>query len=155
MERTITGFHADEEGHWVAELSCGHARHVRHNPPWQVRPWVLTREGRASHLDTVIECVLCGRMEMPESLVLHLRTAELTGNSIPEDLRKGHETAPATWVRIQVVEGLLTCRLLHPISRDFTVDAASPLSLPPGALHHLRALGPVRFYLEFFRPPEP
>ncbi|MGH7532827.1 MAG: DUF3565 domain-containing protein, partial [Gemmatimonadales bacterium] len=23
MQRTITGFHQDDEGHWVAELDCG------------------------------------------------------------------------------------------------------------------------------------
>ena len=42
MKRRITGFHEDEEGHWVAELECGHAQHVRHDPPWQSRPWVTT-----------------------------------------------------------------------------------------------------------------
>ena len=33
MERQVTGFHQDEEGHWVAELECGHNQHVRHDPP--------------------------------------------------------------------------------------------------------------------------
>ena len=32
---TITGFHQDAAGDWVAELACGHAQHVRHRPPWQ------------------------------------------------------------------------------------------------------------------------
>ncbi|XOJ55260.1 DUF3565 domain-containing protein [Candidatus Pseudothioglobus sp. Uisw_016] len=31
----MTGFHLDEDNHWVADLSCGHTQHVRHNPPWQ------------------------------------------------------------------------------------------------------------------------
>ena len=35
MKVTITGFHQDEEEYWVADLSCGHSRHFRHNPPWQ------------------------------------------------------------------------------------------------------------------------
>lgn len=60
-ERTITGFHRDDEGHWVAELSCGHTRHVRHDPPWQVRPWVLTAEGRAAFLGRTVACVECAR----------------------------------------------------------------------------------------------
>ena len=38
-----TGRRAD----WVAELECGHNQHVRHNPPWTNRPWVVTPEGRA------------------------------------------------------------------------------------------------------------
>jgi hypothetical protein len=58
-ERRIVGYHQDEEQHWVAELECGHTQHVRHTPPWQVRPWVLTPEGRASHIGTPLTCRLC------------------------------------------------------------------------------------------------
>jgi hypothetical protein len=57
--RPVTGFHLDDEGHWVAELACGHAQHMRHQPPWQVRPWVLTPEGRERFIGTAIPCVLC------------------------------------------------------------------------------------------------
>ncbi|TDJ51904.1 MAG: DUF3565 domain-containing protein [Nitrospina sp.] len=33
MKTTITGFHQDEESHWVTDLACGHTRHFRHHPP--------------------------------------------------------------------------------------------------------------------------
>lgn len=59
MEIVIAGFHTDEAGDWVAELSCGHTRHVRHNPPWIIRPWVITPEGRASFLGKRIYCKEC------------------------------------------------------------------------------------------------
>jgi hypothetical protein len=59
MDRRITGFHQDEQGHWVAELECGHGQHVRHDPPWQNRPWVLTEETRRRFLGVVLNCVLC------------------------------------------------------------------------------------------------
>ncbi|MBA3759621.1 MAG: DUF3565 domain-containing protein [Gemmatimonadota bacterium] len=59
MQQRIAGFHQDEEGHWVAELACGHAQHVRHDPPWQVRSWVLTEEGRRARLGTMLECPKC------------------------------------------------------------------------------------------------
>jgi hypothetical protein len=42
MERRVTGFHQDGEGHWVAELECGHNQHARHGPPWECRPWVVS-----------------------------------------------------------------------------------------------------------------
>jgi len=61
MKQSITGFHKDEEGHWVAELSCGHAQHVRHDPPWQLRPWVITPEGRKKYLGHQLNCKECGR----------------------------------------------------------------------------------------------
>jgi hypothetical protein len=57
--RAITGFHRDEEGHWVAELACGHQQHVRDEPPMQSRPWVRTAEGRASRLGVVLPCMHC------------------------------------------------------------------------------------------------
>ena len=34
-------------------------QHVRHEPPLQSRPWVTTREGRASQLGAELWCVRC------------------------------------------------------------------------------------------------
>ena len=59
MNRRVVGFHRDEEGHWVADLDCGHSQHVRHDPPWQVRSWVVTEEGRKAHLGIELSCALC------------------------------------------------------------------------------------------------
>ena len=59
IARRIVGYHRDELGDWVAELECGHGQHVRHDPPWQVREWVTTEEGRARHLGTTLDCVRC------------------------------------------------------------------------------------------------
>ncbi|MDQ6635048.1 MAG: DUF3565 domain-containing protein [Gemmatimonadota bacterium] len=59
MKQPIVGYHQDDEGHWVAELRCGHGQHVRHDPPWQLRPWVVTSEGRAAHIALDLECLLC------------------------------------------------------------------------------------------------
>jgi hypothetical protein len=59
VKRKITGFRKDEDGHWVAELECGHTQHVRHNPPWTVRPWVTTEEGRSQFLGHELLCVKC------------------------------------------------------------------------------------------------
>jgi hypothetical protein len=61
MQRAIVGYHQDEAGEWVAELSCGHRRHVRHRPPFEVRPWVVDEEGRRRRIGTLLECGLCGQ----------------------------------------------------------------------------------------------
>jgi hypothetical protein len=65
MERRIVGFHQDAEAHWVADLECGHGRHVRHDPPFVERPWVLSEAGRAAFLGTPLQCVRCDRGEPP------------------------------------------------------------------------------------------
>ena len=59
MQRRITGFHQDGEHHWVAELECGHQQHVRHRPPWEVRPWVLSEATRREKIGTALDCVMC------------------------------------------------------------------------------------------------
>jgi hypothetical protein len=59
VERRIVGFHQDDEQHWVADLECGHSQHVRHDPPWQQRPWVTTPGGREAHLGMALDCRLC------------------------------------------------------------------------------------------------
>lgn len=59
MERRIVGFRQDEAGDWVAELDCGHGQHVRHDPPWQLRPWVVEPLGRAEHVGTALDCRIC------------------------------------------------------------------------------------------------
>lgn len=59
MKGRVVGFHQDVEQHWVADLECGHAQHVRHDPPWQVREWVTTAEGRKAHLGMEWDCRLC------------------------------------------------------------------------------------------------
>ncbi len=59
MHRRITGFHQDDEGHWVAELECGHRQHVRHDPPWQLREWVMREVSRQQRVGTSLDCRLC------------------------------------------------------------------------------------------------
>ena len=56
MEQRIIGFHQDEHGDWVADLECGHGQHVRHNPPWSERAWVVTQHGREQKLGETLFC---------------------------------------------------------------------------------------------------
>jgi hypothetical protein len=59
MKRAIMGWRQDEAGDWVAELSCGHGQHVRHNPPLSFRAWVLEPEGRESFIGFALDCTKC------------------------------------------------------------------------------------------------
>ena len=58
-KKKIVAFHQDEKQDWVADLECGHGQHVRHRPPWENRPWVITEEGRKEHLGRELECKKC------------------------------------------------------------------------------------------------
>ena len=63
MKRRIIGFHQDETLDWVANLDCGHQQHVRHNPPWMNRPWVITPEGRKNFIGLTLNCKVCDENE--------------------------------------------------------------------------------------------
>ena len=69
MMQRIAGYHEDSEGHWVAELECGHNQHVRHEPPWMSREWVTTEQGRESMLGFELKCIQCNEnapMDRPD-----------------------------------------------------------------------------------------
>ncbi len=110
METMIIGFHPDEAGDWVADLACGHAQHMRHTPPWQVRPWVTTAEGRQARTGAGIECSLCDAIRLPLDALEYKRTATFTEQTLPAKLREEHRTKAGTWGRIVVTEGQLEFR---------------------------------------------
>lgn len=55
----ITGYHRDDESHWVAQLACGHNQHVRHDPPLVRRDWTQSAEGRRSMIGHELQCKKC------------------------------------------------------------------------------------------------
>ena len=58
-DQRIVGFRQDAEHEWVATLECGHEQHVRHDPPWQVFPWILHEQQRVQRIGTQMYCRLC------------------------------------------------------------------------------------------------
>jgi hypothetical protein len=55
----LLDFRQDEHGHWVAVLSCGHTQHLRHQPPWQNRAWVMDAEQRQARIGEGFICGWC------------------------------------------------------------------------------------------------
>lgn len=153
MDRPITGFTQDDEGHWVALLSCGHGQHVRHEPPFTNRPWVTTQEGRASRLGALLNCVRCDAFEPPEGLVAYHRTPVFTEATVPPALTRDHFTKPGTWARIRVEEGHLRYHV-PALGRVFELSPDHPGTVLPEVPHHLELQGPVRFSVEFYRAPD-
>jgi tellurite methyltransferase len=150
IARSIIGFSLDAEGDWVAELSCGHRQHIRHKPPWQVRPWLLSEEGRREHLGATLVCVNCGMPALPAEVQRYKSTPEFDETSIPAGLLRRHTLKPGVWGRIVVREG----RLLYVIERNpvesFVLRPEVPGIVAPEEPHHVEAREHVRFFVEFF-----
>ena len=150
MQRPITGFIQDEEGHWVAELSCGHTQHVRHEPPFVSRPWVLTPEGRESRLGEHLDCLRCDQFELPEHFQPYHRTPVFTEETVPAAITRDHHTKPGTWARIRVEEGRLRYHVPS-LGRVFELSPEESGVVIPEVVHHVEPVGRVRFSVEFYR----
>ena len=151
VKRAIIAFHLDELGDWVADLDCGHGQHVRHRPPFVMRPRVVTETGRADMLGSALDCVRCDRMEWPDGLDTYRRTPEFDEASIPDGLRSDHATKRGVWGRIQVVEGGLRYHVDAPIHRSLRVAPDSGAVIVPEVRHRVEPDGAVRFFIEFAR----
>lgn len=147
------GFAADEHGDWVALLVCGHRQHVRHNAPFAERPWVLSEQGRAGKLGEELDCVGCDDSELPPKFAAYKRTAVFSESTVPEGLKRDHATKAGVWGMIVVVEGRLRYRI-DDWGREEELSPAAPGIVVPEVRHHVEPLGPVRFFVEFYRAPD-
>jgi tellurite methyltransferase len=152
MQRAMRGFHQDTEGHWAAELACGHAQHVRHQPPFTLRPWVATSEGRAGRIGQELECPLCDRKEMPAGHGPYKRTASFTRETVPQGLLQRHSTKAGVWALVHVSRGALEFFEAEAggESRQL-VRAGQTAVIRPELEHRVAPLEDVEFFVEFWR----
>jgi tellurite methyltransferase len=153
MRRRISGFHQDDRGDWVADLDCLHAQHVRHRPPFQERPWVLSEEGRSERIGSELDCPYCDRAEMPGGLRV-IRTAGPFGETtLPAGLRRVHRVAAGTWGRLRVLHGSVGFSMATdpPIDRD--LKAGDNQAIPPQVDHQVVPAGPFQLQIDFLAPP--
>lgn len=158
MIRSIVGFHQDEAGDWVAELSCFHNQHVRHRPPLQPRPWVLDETSRTGRLGTPIECPLCDRAELPDDLALVGRAGPWVEDSVPTMLRQVHRTPTGRWGKLFIRSGSAGFQfdpVGDPAGAVVPVAAGASVTIPPDVPHRVVLTGPVRLELELWGRPTP
>ena len=150
MMRRIKSFYQDEEQEWVALLECGHTQHVRHRPPWESRPWLLTEHGRASYVNKELDCLFCDMPIMPEDVKEYKRTSIFTEETVPAGLLKDHQTRAGTWARIHILEGKLLYRI---VDRDesWVLKPGIDGIVEPTKLHSVKPVGNVRFVVIFHR----
>lgn len=154
MLRKIVGFHQDEEGDWVAELSCLHGQHMRHRPPFQERAWVQTASGRAEAVGADVECPLCDRAELPEGL-RRVRTAgPFDADTLPAGLRKAHRVADGTWGHLRVIEGSVGFSMETDPPIRTRLGAGGTQPIPPGVPHAVSVDGPALLAVDFLVRPD-
>lgn len=152
MDREITGFVQDGEGHWVALLSCGHRQHTRHAPPLSAREWVLTEAGRRSRLGATLDCPRCDHREVPDGYAPYRKTPVFDEATMPDRLRAHHRTRAGTWGRIDVELGELEYTCEPPFAGTERLTPDRPGIVVPEVEHRVTPCGHVRFRVTFLRP---
>ena len=153
VQRSIRGFHQDDDGDWVAELSCLHGQHVRHQPPFQNRPWVLTPQGRADRIEELVDCPLCDRAELPDGLVVSRTAGPFDETTLPEGLRRSHRVADGTWACLRVVSGALRLTLETDPPLELNLEAPAAQPIPPTVSHSVAVSGRVLLAIDFLVAP--
>ena len=146
MLRRISSFDQDERGDWRAWLDCYHPQHVRHQPPFTNRPWVMTQEGRQEKLGLELNCVRCDNFELPTGLTPYKQTPTFSELTIPKGLQRDHSTKTGTWGLIHVETGTLVYRTPD---TTFELNPEKTGIVVPNMLHSVASIGHVLFYVEF------
>ncbi len=147
----ISGFHQDDDGHWVAELDCGHSQHVRHKPPLQSRPWVVTEDGRRDKLGETLPCKLCGMPRLPDTVKEYKRTREFDHATVPKGLTRSHRTKAGVWGEIVVTRGHLVYVIERTPHASFPLNPRTPGIVSPAQPHHVIVPEGGAFYVRFLR----
>jgi tellurite resistance-related uncharacterized protein len=92
--------------------------------------------------------------ELPAGLCTYRRTGVFTQDTVPAALLKAHNTKDGVWALINVLEGELAYSVAdprRPASRTVLTPDTARGVIEPTILHSVQPLGPVRFFVEFYR----
>jgi tellurite resistance-related uncharacterized protein len=89
---------------------------------------------------------------LPDGLVAYRRTPVFTEATVPAALRSRHQTKAGVWGQLVILEGRLKFRRFDPFS-ETTLDPTHPAIIAPEAPHEVDPIGPVRFFIEFYKLP--
>ena len=87
---------------------------------------------------------------LPSNAIAYRKTPVFTQETIPNALLHQHNTKKGCWGKIWVTSGQLSYRILTDPPEEHTLTNPSPGIVEPQVPHHVKPLGPVEFYVEFY-----
>lgn len=89
-------------------------------------------------------------MNIPENCRPYKKTPVFTEETVPAGILKDHATKAGTWGLLSILEGSLEYVVPAKNHRQvLTPDTRAVIE--PEVLHHVKPLGSVRFFVEFWR----
>lgn len=88
---------------------------------------------------------------LPENVSPYKRTPEFDELTVPKGLLHEHQTKAGVWGKIVVLEGELQYTINEPEPEVMVLNATRAGIVEPTIRHQVKPLGPVRFYVAFYR----
>lgn len=88
---------------------------------------------------------------MPSHVLAYKKTPEFNQHAIPKGLLKDHNTKQGVWAKIVILSGTLEYTILEPELEVLLLSPEQHGVVEPTVLHYIKAVGEVRFYVEFYR----
>lgn len=87
--------------------------------------------------------------QLPDNVKAYKRTPTFTEETVPEGLLNNHSTKAEVWGAIHIEEGQLEYTIEDKESHILTKKNHGIVE--PEILHHIKPLGKVSFYIEFYK----
>jgi len=88
--------------------------------------------------------------DLPSGLTAYKRTPTFTEHTVPKGLLRDHNTKAGVWGQIHVESGLLKY-VIPPRDHTQLLSPGNIGTVEPEVRHHIAPVGPVTFYVEFWR----
>lgn len=89
--------------------------------------------------------------EIPVNVTSYKKTPEFDESSIPKGLLKAHQTKEGVWGKIILTKGKLEYKINGAESVIVILDKNNHGVVEPAILHEVKAIGDVKFYVEFYK----
>lgn len=87
--------------------------------------------------------------QLPDSVKPYKRTPEFNEHTVPRALLADHSTKGGVWGVINVLDGTLEYTISN--GEVVILSPACYGIVEPEVVHHIKPLGAVRFYVEFYK----
>ncbi|NER79296.1 MAG: DUF1971 domain-containing protein [Leptolyngbya sp. SIO1D8] len=88
---------------------------------------------------------------LPTNVTAYRKTPVFNEATIPAALLNRHMAKAGSWAKISIMSGQLGYRILSPVPETHRLNSDTPGIVEPQIPHHVEKLGPVEFYIEFYR----
>jgi tellurite resistance-related uncharacterized protein len=87
----------------------------------------------------------------PQDVSAYKKTPIFSQDTVPKGLLKDHNTKEGVWGVIVILEGELEYTILEPETEVVILNKGLHGVVEPTILHHIKPVGDVSFYVEFYR----